>query len=126
MAKAAKKKEQQPGLAVGKGRIAPKKPKARVQRLLKKKEPQLVEGAKCALLLRGTKCPDELRRVLKDLVRASCGSMWKCVRTQGLESQIERSIDRSVVCLMANSPLPHRSTPTQPTRQSSSSPTPRC
>jgi hypothetical protein len=54
-----------------KKRITPKKPKARVQRLLKKREPQLVEGAKCALLMRGTKCPDELRGVLKDLVRRS-------------------------------------------------------
>ncbi len=52
-----------------KKRITPKKPKARVQRLLKKREPQLVEGGKCALLMRGTRCPDELKSVLKDLVR---------------------------------------------------------
>lgn len=52
-----------------KKRVTPKKPKARVQRILKAREPQLVEGAKTALLMRGTKCPDDLRNVLKDLVR---------------------------------------------------------
>ena len=53
-----------------KKRITPKKPKARVLRLLKAKEPKIIEGGKQALLLKGTKCPGVLQDVLRDLVRA--------------------------------------------------------
>ena len=51
-----------------KKRITPKKPSARVQRLLKAKEPKVVEDAKNVLLLKGTKCPGVMQTVLKDLV----------------------------------------------------------
>jgi ribosome production factor 2 len=45
-----------------------KGPKARVTRYLKKNfEPQLVEGAKSALLLKGIRCSDSMSKVLKDL-----------------------------------------------------------
>ncbi len=52
-----------------KKRITPKKPKARVLRLLKAKEPKIIEGGKQALLLKGTKCPQPLQDVLRDVVR---------------------------------------------------------
>ncbi len=52
-----------------KSRVTPKKPKARVLRLLKAKEPKVVEGGKQALFLKGTKCPELLQTVLRDLVR---------------------------------------------------------
>ena len=44
-----------------------KQPKARIARYLKTQEPQLVEGAKAALLLKGIKCSDSMSTVLKDL-----------------------------------------------------------
>ena len=44
-----------------------KQPKARVARYLKKREPQLVEGPKSALLLKGIRCSDKMSGVLKDL-----------------------------------------------------------
>lgn len=39
------------------------------QRILKAREPKILEGAKNALLLKGTKCPDMVQTVLGDLVR---------------------------------------------------------
>jgi hypothetical protein len=51
-----------------KKRITPKQPKARVARILKKREPQMVEDAKATLLLRGTKASQDVVTVLKDLV----------------------------------------------------------
>ncbi|KAL7487578.1 hypothetical protein ACHAW6_013162 [Cyclotella cf. meneghiniana] len=44
-----------------------KQPKARVARYLKTTEPQLVEGAKASLLLKGIRCSDSMSTVLKDL-----------------------------------------------------------
>lgn len=44
-----------------------KAPKARVSRYLKSTEPQLVEGAKSSLLLRGIRCSDSMTTVLKDM-----------------------------------------------------------
>ncbi|KAL3802980.1 hypothetical protein HJC23_011603 [Cyclotella cryptica] len=44
-----------------------KQPKARVARYLKTTEPQLVEGAKASLLLKGIRCSDSMATVLKDL-----------------------------------------------------------
>lgn len=44
-----------------------KAPKARVSRYLKKNEPQLVEGAKSALLMKGIRCSDKMNTVLKDM-----------------------------------------------------------
>lgn len=44
-----------------------KQPKARIARYLKSQEPQLVEGAKAALLLKGIRCSDSMATVLKDL-----------------------------------------------------------
>lgn len=41
--------------------------KARVQRYLKKIEPQMREGAKNALLLKGIRCSDAMGKVLKDM-----------------------------------------------------------
>ncbi|KAE8141010.1 valyl-tRNA synthetase mitochondrial precursor [Aspergillus pseudotamarii] len=46
-------------------RIKPKNP--RTARILKAKEPQLIEGAKRTLLLHGSKCPTPLHTVLKTL-----------------------------------------------------------
>lgn len=58
--------------SMGTKRVTPKKPKARVLRLLKAKEPKLVEDGKQALFLKGTKCPQLLQTVLRDLVRMPC------------------------------------------------------
>eukprot|EP01082_Thalassiosira_pseudonana_P003109 g3307.t1 g3307 contig12:1806797-1807948(+) len=44
-----------------------KQPKARIARYLKTTEPQLVEGAKNALLLKGIKCSENMSTVLKDM-----------------------------------------------------------
>mmetsp|Transcript_8478 Transcript_8478/g.17866 ORF Transcript_8478/g.17866 Transcript_8478/m.17866 type:complete len:348 (-) Transcript_8478:1202-2245(-) len=44
-----------------------KQPKARIARYLKKTEPQLVEGAKISLLLKGIRCSDSMATVLKDM-----------------------------------------------------------
>ena len=44
-----------------------KQPKARIARYLKTQEPQLVEGAKSALLLKGIRCSESMAIVLKDL-----------------------------------------------------------
>lgn len=44
-----------------------KSPKARIQRYLKSTEPQLVEGTKSVLLLKGIKCSNDMNTVLKDL-----------------------------------------------------------
>ncbi|TFJ82735.1 hypothetical protein NSK_005928 [Nannochloropsis salina CCMP1776] len=54
---------------MGTKRVTPKKPKARVLRLLKAKEPKLVEDGKQALFLKGTKCPQLLQTVLRDLTK---------------------------------------------------------
>lgn len=66
-----------------KSRVTPKKPKARVLRLLKAKEPKVVEGGKQALFLKGTKCPELLQTVLRDLVRS-----WCAIRVEDMDATI--------------------------------------
>lgn len=44
-----------------------KQPKARVARFLKKCEPQLVEGPKTILLLKGIRCSDKMNCLLRDI-----------------------------------------------------------
>ena len=44
-----------------------KQPKARIARYIKTTEPQLVEGAKRSLLLKGIRCSDAMSTVLKDM-----------------------------------------------------------
>ena len=44
-----------------------KQPKARVARYLQTTESQLVEGAKCSLLLKGIRCSESMSTVLKDM-----------------------------------------------------------
>ena len=51
-----------------KKRITPKKPKAAVLRVMKKKEPKIVENTKVALLLKGLKTSEVVSTALKDLV----------------------------------------------------------
>ena len=47
--------------------IKPKKQKARVARILKKKEPQLVEGPKNALIIRGHKTSQTVKDAMSDI-----------------------------------------------------------
>jgi ribosome production factor 2 len=59
--------QQQAKQAKAKAFSTGKQPKARVSRYLKSLDPQLVEGPKSLLLLKGLRCSDHMSKVLKDL-----------------------------------------------------------